>query len=160
MAIFFLVLFTGNPAAGQFIPNAPFKMDHAYAPDFSLQDLQGNVFQLRSQKGKHVVIFFGTTWCPSCRTELPRYKKIYETYAGRGLEVIYINIMEPREKVAKFVRENSLPFRILLDVNGSVADSYAVLGVPTIVLIDGDGKLVMSAHTTAELPLKKIFPGK
>jgi len=155
-----LVFCFADTAPGQFIPNAPFKAAHVYAPDFSLKDLQGRVFQLSSQKGKPVVIFFGTTWCPSCRTELPLYKKIHETYAHRGLEVIYINIMETREKVAKFAKDNALPFKVLLDMDGAVAESYAVLGVPTLVLIDKGGNVVQSAHATAALPLKKIFPDK
>jgi len=155
-----LVFCQANSSLGQFIPNAPFKAAYVYAPDFSLKDLQGNVFQLSKQRGKPVLIFFGTTWCPSCRTELPFYKEIYETYTKGSLEVIYINIMEPREKVAKFAKANSLPFKILLDEDGEVATSYAVVGVPTLVLIDKEGKTIKTTHTTADLQLKKLFSVK
>ena len=155
-----LVFFTVNSSLAQYIPNAPFKAASVYAADFLLKDLQGDVFRLSNQKGKPVLIFFGTTWCPSCRAELPFYKEIYETYAKRGLEVIYINIMEPREKVAKFAKANSLPFKILLDEDGEVATNYSVVGVPTLVLIDKDGKIIKVTHSTADLPLKKLFPVK
>ena len=155
-----LVLFPANYSLGQFIPNAPFKAASLSAPDFSLKDLQGKFFQLSKQKGKPVLIFFGTTWCPSCRSELPHYKGIYEVYAKRGLEVIYINISETRGKVAKFVTANALPFKILLDEDGEVATNYAVVGVPTLVLIDKEGKIIKITHSTADLPLKKLFPVK
>ncbi len=155
-----LVFLPANFARGQFIPNAPFKAASVNAPDFSLKDLQDNVFKLSKQRGKHVLIFFGTTWCPSCRTELPFYKEIYETYKNRGLEVTYVNIMEPREKVAKFTKANALPFKILLDESGEVANSYKVIGVPTLVLIDKEGKVIKITHATADLPLKKLFPVK
>jgi len=151
---------SGINASGQFIPNAPFKAAAVAAPDFSLKDLQGKFFQLSKQKGKPVLIFFGTTWCPACRSELPLYKGIYEAYTKRGMEVIYINIMEPRGKVAKFVAANALPFKILLDEDGDVANNYAVVGVPTLVLIDKEGKIIKITHSTADLPLKKIFPAK
>jgi peroxiredoxin len=155
-----LAFLPANYSSGQYIPNAPFKTASISAPDFSLKDLTGKIFQLSKQKGKPVLIFFGTTWCPSCRSELPLYKGIYETYSKRGMEVIYINIMEPRNKVAKFVTANALPFKILLDEDGDVATNYAVVGVPTLVLIDKEGKIIKITHSTADLPLKKFFPVK
>ncbi len=163
IALFTLAILAFLPAAyssGQFIPNAPFKAAAISAPDFSLKDLQDKFFHLSKQRGKPVLIFFGTTWCPSCRTELPLYRAIYETYTKRGLEVIYINIMEPRGKVAKFVTANALPFKILLDEDGQIATNYAVVGVPTLVLIDKEGKIIKITHSTADLPLKKLFPAK
>ena len=149
-----------NPVLGQYIPNAPFKSPELRAPDFSLKDLNGKVFKLSSQRGKPVLLFFGTTWCPSCRQQLPLYKKIYSNYTSRGLEVIYINIMEPQGKVARFVRANALPFRILLDESGEVANNYEVIGVPTIIMIDREGKIIKASHSTDDLPLQKLFPVK
>jgi peroxiredoxin len=155
-----LVFFPANSSLAQYIPNAPFKAASVYAADFILNDLQGDVFRLSNQRGKPVLIFFGTTWCPSCRSQLPLYKEIYETYTQRGLEVIYINIMETREKVIRFAKANSFPFKVLLDQNGEIATNYAVVGVPTLVLIDKEGKIIKITHSTADLPLKKLFLAK
>lgn len=146
-----------SQSVAQYIPNAPFKAVSQRAPDFSLTDLQGQVYKLSSRKGKPILIFFGTTWCPSCRSELPVFKKIYETYAGRGLEVIYVNIMESRAKVVKFARTNSLSFKILLDESGDVATVYGVVGVPTFVLVDKEGKIIKTSHATADLSINKLF---
>ena len=143
---------------GQYRPNASSKQKAIAAPDFSLQDLQGKTFQLSGQLGKPVVIFFGTTWCPSCRAEIPAYSTIYEKYARRGLEVIYIDINEPAEKVARFAKNFSFPYRVLLDKDGSVANDYSVVGVPTLVLIDKEGNVITISHSTSDLPLHKLFP--
>jgi peroxiredoxin len=145
---------------GQFIPNAPFKSDKVIAPDFSLKDLQGKKFKLSSYSGKPVLLFFGTTWCPSCRAEIPAYKNIYATYSKSGLEVVYIDITEPVEKVARFAKTNSLPYRVLIDEDGSVADNYGITGVPTLVLIDKEGYVAKISHRTADLPLNKLSPAK
>ncbi len=162
--ILLLILFICLPAnfsqGQQFIPNAPFKAVNSKAPDFSLKDLQGNVFKLSNYQGKPVLIFFGTTWCPSCRSELHVYKEIYDTYSKRGMEVAYINIMEPRAKVLKFARANALPFKVILDEKGDVAESYSVIGVPTLVLIGKERKIIKIAHSAADLPLQKLFPAK
>ena len=148
----------GGSSFGQYIPNAPFKAPELRAPDFSLKDLAGKTYKLSNQRGKSVLLFFGTTWCPSCRQQLPLYKELYNKYKDRGLEVIYINIMESRTKVARFVKANALPFRILLDDNAEVANNYAVIGVPTIVLIGKEGKIIKAAHSLGELPLQKLLP--
>jgi peroxiredoxin len=158
VAVILLICIPVTLSFGQYRSNAPFKQKTIPAPDFSLQDLQGKIFKLRSQLGKPVVIFFGTTWCPSCRAEIPAYKAIYEKYAGRGLKVIYIDINEPAEKVARFTKSYSFPYLVLLDRDGSVASDYNIVGVPTLVLIDKEGNIITISHRTSDLPLNKLFP--
>jgi peroxiredoxin len=158
VAIVLLICIPVTLSFGQDRSNAAFKHKAIPAPDFSLQDLQGKTFTLSGQLGKPVVIFFGTTWCPSCRAEIPAYTAIYEKYAKRGLEVIYIDINEPAEKVARFAKSNSFPYRVLLDRDGNVANNYNIVGVPTLVLIDKSGNVITISHRTSDLPLHKLFP--
>ncbi|MFZ2397820.1 MAG: TlpA disulfide reductase family protein [Smithella sp.] len=130
------------------------------APDFSLYDIQGKIFKLSSQKGNPVVMFFGTTWCPACRGEMPFYKALYEKYAQRGLKFVYIDINESSKKVAHFAKESSFPYIVLLDSDGSVATNYNITGVPTLILMDKQGNIIGISHRTVDLPLDKIFPVK
>ncbi|PKN18267.1 MAG: hypothetical protein CVU71_12205 [Deltaproteobacteria bacterium HGW-Deltaproteobacteria-6] len=158
-----LIVFIFVPVSvlwGQYIPNAPFKPQHPVASDFTLKDVQGKIFRLSAQRGKPVLIFFGTTWCPGCRAEIPNYKLIHEKYSSRGLEVIYINIMEPAKKVTRFVQSYSLPYRTLLDEDGRVANVYHVIGVPMIMLVDKNGYIVKTGHSSSEMPLDKVLPAK
>ncbi|HDQ04729.1 MAG TPA: TlpA family protein disulfide reductase [Deltaproteobacteria bacterium] len=143
---------------GQFIPNAPFKKEVVTAPDFSLKDLKGKTFRLSRYSGDTVLLFFGTTWCPACRTEIPAYKKIYETYTPQGMEVVYINIGESAKRVKRFVKKNSLPYRVLLDKNETVANSYNIMGVPTFILLNKDRVVVNISHRTMDIPLEELFP--
>lgn len=145
---------------GQFIPNAPFKPITMAAPDFSLKDLQGKTFTLSKYSGKPVLLFFGATWCPSCRAEIPAYKEIYATYSPKGLVVVYINIGESAKRVTRFTETNSLPYRVLLDEDENVANNYDIVGVPTLVLIDKDRNIFSISHRISDLPLKKLFPNK
>ncbi len=143
---------------GQYVANAPFKPQQPKAPDFTLKDTQGKIFKMSAQKGKPVLIFFGTTWCPGCRAEIPNYKKVYETYAPRGLEVVYINIMEPASKVMRFVKSTGMPYRALMDEDGAVGTQYNVVGVPTIMLVDKDGQVIKVGHSSSEMPLEQVLP--
>jgi peroxiredoxin len=163
IALFSLVVFIlslTTLSSGQFIPNAPFKSDKVIAPDFSLKDLQGKTFTLSKYSGKPILLFFGTTWCPSCRAEIPAYKEIYATYSPKGLKVVYINIGESVKRVAHFAETNSLPYQVFLDEDENVADNYRIIGVPTLILIDKDRNVFSISHRVSDLPLKKLFPDK
>jgi len=161
IVLFLLVFFIPATLAwGQYIPNAPFKPQNLTAPDFSLKDLNGKTFRLSAQRGKPVLIFFGTTWCPGCRAEIPVYKKVYETYSPRGMNVIYVNIMESAKKVSRFAENHSLPYRTLLDEDGDVANAYNVVGVPMIILIDKNGHIIKVGHSSSDMPLDKVLQGK
>ncbi len=125
-------------------------------PEFTLSDLQGKAFNLKDYRAKAVLLIFGTTWCPSCRSEIPHFKQIYSTYVPKGLEVAYVNIQEPREKVLRFSTKNQLPYRTLLDMNGDVANAYDVMGVPAMVLIK-DGKILTKNYRLIDDYLERLF---
>lgn len=112
------------------------------APDFTLRDLEGGPFRLSDQRGKPVLLVFGTTWCPSCQEEIPHLKDIYARYAGRGLVIANIHIQESRDKVSRHAEKNGLPYRSLLDENGAVAELYGIRGVPALILLDETGRIV------------------
>lgn len=145
---------------GQCKSNTPSKQEPAAAPDFSLYDIEGKIFKLSSQRGNPVVMFFGTTWCPACRGEMPAYKDLYEKYAGRGLKFLYIDINESSRRVARFAKENSFPYLVLVDSDGSVANDYSIIGVPTVILVDEKGKIIGVSHRVADLPVDNLFMAK
>ena len=145
---------------GQYKSNAPSKHETVAAPDFSLKDILGKTFKLSSQRGNPMIMFFGTTWCPACRGEMPFYKNLYEKYARRGLKFIYIDINESPERVARFAKQNSFPYLVLVDADGNVANDYNLIGVPTLILVDKKGNIISISHQVSDLPLDAIFPTK
>jgi peroxiredoxin len=145
---------------GQNRPSNFSKKEKNSAPDFSLYDIQGKIFKLSSQRGNPVVMFFGTTWCPACRGEMPFYKDLYKKYAGRGLKFLYIDINESSRRVARFAKENSFPYLVLVDSDGSVANDYSIIGVPTLILMDEKGKIIGVSRRVYDLPLDNLFMAK
>jgi peroxiredoxin len=113
------------------------------APDFVLKDLNGKKFRLSDFRGKQpVLIIFGATWCTFCREEIPHFKSIHTAYAKQGLEIVNIDIQESKEKVTKFAARYELPYRVLLDEDGTVAGIYDIRGVPSMVLVDPSGNIL------------------
>jgi len=128
------------------------------APDFVLKDLNGRKYRLSDFRGKQpVLIIFSTTWCPSCKEEIPHFKSLHATYAKRGLEIVNIDIQESQEKVAKFTARYGLPYRVLLDEDGAVSGIYDIPGVPSMVLIDQNGNILCRQCRKIETLLETIL---
>jgi peroxiredoxin len=160
VSLTFLICILFALSFGQYRPSVFSKQEKIPAPDFSLKDIQGKTFTLSSQRGNPVVIFFGTTWCPACRGEMPFYKAVYEKYARRGLKFLYIDINESTERVARFAKQNLFPYLVLVDSDGNVASEYDLIGVPTLILVDKRGNITDISHRVSDLPLDALFPAK
>jgi len=59
------------------------------APDFKLQNLDGQYISLSDLRGKPVLLNFWATWCKFCRDEMPYLQQVYEEWSGKGLVVLY-----------------------------------------------------------------------
>jgi len=133
-------------------------VDKEKAPDFVLRDLKGQRFKLGDHReNKPVLIIFSTTWCTFCKSEIPHFKSIYATYAKRGLEVVNIDIQESKDRVSKFTAEHQLPYRVLLDQEGTVSGVYDIRGVPSMVLVDKSGKIVCRQCRNVETLLETLL---
>lgn len=96
------------------------------APNFSLPNLENQTVSLNDYKGKIVILHIATTWCPFCNAEAPHLEKLYQDYKDRNVEVLIIDVKEPRELVAeKLKNKHQISFPILLDLTGEVSASYA-----------------------------------
>ncbi len=127
----------------------------AVAPDFQLTDLKKNTVVLSSYRNKQpVLLFFWTTWCPYCREQLMGIEQsIKSGELTNNIEMIAINIGESADKVEKFVKLRNLTFRFLLDSDEKVAQSFNIIGVPTYVLINKEGKVISADNS---FPTDKI----
>lgn len=130
---------TGGWEAGQY---------KSVAPDFKLADLGGNLISLADYKAeKEVLLFFWTTWCPACRTELKRLNAMSGRLAENNLEVFAVNVGEPKFRVENYAVKNSIGLKILLDEDSDTAYAYDVLGVPTFIFISRDGYVVSQGNS-------------
>lgn len=109
------------------------------APDFSLKDMDDKDVKLSSNKGSVVVLDFWATWCGPCREGLPHLNKLYNELSPQGLKVWAVNLREPKDKAAGFMKQQNLTLPVLLDSEATVADLYRVSGIPQTVVIGKDG---------------------
>ncbi|MCW5879117.1 MAG: redoxin domain-containing protein, partial [Anaerolineales bacterium] len=91
--------------------NQPSPEVGALAPDFALQNLQGETVRLGQLRGQVVLVNFWATWCGPCRLEMPA---IQARYNHGGFSVLAVDFAEPAQQVQSFADELGLTFPILL----------------------------------------------
>jgi peroxiredoxin len=109
--------------------------------DFTLTDLQGKSWNLRSLRGKVVLVNFWATWCPPCRKEMPDLNALYQRFQDQGFVILAISD-EEEAKVTPFITERKISYPILLDPGRKVNDLFEVEGIPKSFVYDREGKLV------------------
>lgn len=107
----------------------------------TLYDLEGNEVRLSDFKGKPLILWFWTTWCPYCRKDIVRLNNIYPELKLSGIELLAINVDEPKGKIARFLKSHPVDFNIFQDRDGRCAFSHDIIAVPTYLLIDRKGKV-------------------
>lgn len=112
--------------------------------DFTLTDLNGTAWTLKSLKGKVILLNFWATWCPPCNRELPDMQALYDKYKDQGLVVLAITD-EETSKVQPFIAKRKLTYPILLDPNRKVNDEFGIEGIPRTFVYDREGNLVSQA---------------
>jgi peroxiredoxin len=129
-----------SPAAG--MQAEAVSMIGMEAPDFTLSDPSGKPVRLRDLRGGVVVVDFWATWCGPCRALMPHIQKMHEQLASKGLTILGLDVGEDAATVAKFAKEQSYTFRLLLDGEPEVTSRYFVQGYPTTFVIDRTGRIV------------------
>jgi peroxiredoxin Q/BCP len=118
-------------------------------PNFSAPNQSEKVVQLSDFKGKSVLIFFyPKDESPGCTAEVLSFKEEYSKLEKLGAVVLGVSRQGSKEH-EEFIKKHELPFELLVDKDGSIAESFGV-GKWWIfgflnrksALIGPDGKLV------------------
>lgn len=115
------------------------------APDLKLQALDGTTTQLSALFGKPMIVNFWTTWCTPCKAELPLLQQAYEQY-GQEINFVMVNLTDGGrdtvEGVSAFIEENGYTFPAYCDIDYAASKLYGIVGIPSTVLIDMNGKVI------------------
>jgi len=112
------------------------------APAFELSELDAAPLAFpENLKGQVVALRFWADWCPFCESEMRDIEPVYRAYRDRGLQVLAINVRQDPATAARFVEGLDISYRVLLDEDGAVARSYGVIGLPTTLFVDREGRL-------------------
>ena len=111
------------------------------APRFHAKTLSGAQFNNANIKGKVVLFEFWTTWCPYCEREASLVDDIAKEFADKGLIVLAVDVLEPDQKVKKYLAEHPRGVPIVLTKDTNLAAMYNAQSYPIYVVIDRDGNI-------------------
>ena len=131
---------TEAPEAATEAVTEPTEPEPIPAPDFAVQDWDGNEVHFSDYLGKPIVLNFWAHWCGPCQMEMPEFNAAYERLGG---EVTFLMVHEGaavddgKEKVT----EGGYTFPVVFDVDSSAGNMYGITAFPTTFFIDKDGNL-------------------
>ncbi|CAN7646569.1 TlpA disulfide reductase family protein [Paenibacillus sp. LjRoot153] len=126
------------------------------APSFTLQGLDGKDYSVGGPREKPMFVNFWASWCGPCEEEAPDLVNLYKKYEGKfDLYAVNVTPGDKMDNIKKFVDTYQYPFPVLLDKQGTNADTYNVIAIPTSFLIDKNGVIREIIHVLSPKELDK-----
>ncbi|MBN2320947.1 MAG: redoxin domain-containing protein [Acidobacteria bacterium] len=105
-----------------------------------LSDLDGRSYTFEEMKGQIALLDFWATWCVPCRKEMQSLEKIHQRFKDRGLIIFGVN-RESGQVQSDFLKKKPFTYPMLLDQNGDLTRRFNAVNLPTLVLIDRQGRI-------------------
>jgi thiol-disulfide isomerase/thioredoxin len=111
------------------------------APRFRAKTTAGEQFNNDSVKGKVVLFEFWTTWCKYCEGEAEIVDDIAKEFSSKGLIVLAVDVLEPDQRVKKYIADHPRSVPIVLTKDTNLAAMYNAQVYPIYVVVDRDGNI-------------------
>jgi len=128
------------------------------APNFNLQDQNGEWHTLDNYKGKWVVLFFyPKDQTPGCTTEACNFRDNIFEFEKLNAQILGVSLDDVESHQA-FSEKYSLPYPILADVNKECATEYGVLGKFMMMTIAKRQSFLINPEGSIVKHYKKVDP--
>ena len=122
------------PAAGDYGP----------LPAFDLPRLDGSRATPADFEGQVLVLDFWATWCGPCRKQAEELEEVFPEFEGQGVQFLAVDSGEDFETVERFVEKTPFSYPVLLDSMDELSIDLEVMALPTVVIVDRDGRVVFN----------------
>jgi hypothetical protein len=113
----------------------------------------GNV-DIKQFRGKLVCVFFWDTSSNLCLEDLPVLKGLYEAHHAQGFEIVGVNLDSVKGAVGPYLAQHGVKWPQIYEPGGlesALAKEYGIIALPTMFIVDGDGKVLNRGATVADL---------
>ncbi|MEO5892657.1 MAG: TlpA disulfide reductase family protein [Ferruginibacter sp.] len=118
-------------------------------PVFSLKDVSGNIFDIKSLRGKVVYIDFWGSWCKPCLAQMANSALLQKKYKGKNVAFLFIDFYDTKEQWLNTIRSKNLEGIFIKAEKEDEAFFDSTFGVkqgfPRYALLDKNGVLITAS---------------
>ena len=114
-------------------------------PDFEQADENGKMINIKSFRGKYVLIDFWASWCGPCRGENPNVVSAFNKYKNKGFTVLGVSLDKSKEPWIQAINQDQLTWTHVCDLRGwsnSADQKFGITSIPQNFLIDPAGIVI------------------
>jgi nucleoredoxin len=113
----------------------------------SLADGKLQKFDTASLKGvKYWAFYYSASWCPPCRAFTPTLVDFYKSFKAQhpNFELIFVNHDNSEDDMVNYMKTDGMTWPAVRfdDIDRVKANQYCGEGIPDLVLVDADGKVL------------------
>lgn len=129
-----IMLMVANPCIAAAAPSIG-----APPPALSLPNLQNKTVNLSDFRGKPTILAFFASWSKSCKHQIKALNEIIKENKASGINILGVSFDKNINDLESFSYENKIEFSLLLDRKLKSIDKYAILILPTTIVIGKNG---------------------
>lgn len=115
----------------------------------------------KTLKGKYYLLQFWDTWCGPCLAEMHEIREYYKKYKSKNFTIVSISLDYSLERLKDYwKKEGAMPwYNIILkdSFDNNFVKYLGITGVPVIILVGPDGKILANSNSMAKPKLEEIF---
>ncbi len=123
--------------------------DLQLAPNFTVENAEGEEVSLHDFFGKPIVMNFWASWCGPCKMEMPDFQEAYEKY-GDEITFLMVNmtdgVQETKKSATEHIEKAGYTLPIYFDTKQDAAYTYSVYSLPTTFFLNEKGEAVAYAQ--------------
>jgi peroxiredoxin len=128
------------------------------APDFELKDVDGRSYRLGTAltSGPVVLAFFKVS-CPTCQFTFPHLQRIFASAGKDWKASLWAISQDDAVDTRRFAKDYGITFDMLIDQYPfDISNAYGIVSVPTIFIIEQDGKISYSDNGFSKASLNLV----
>jgi thiol-disulfide isomerase/thioredoxin len=116
-------------------------LDGRLAPTLALTNMDGKLTNIKTYKGKWILVHFWATWCGPCRHEMPTLQALQQNITRPDIKLVLVNTAETDDEVFAFLPTVAPELNTLMDKDGLTTQRWQPRGLPSTYIIDPDGRM-------------------
>ena len=128
------------------LPVAAKAKEQRAVPEVQVVSVEGDTLSLVELCGeKPTFLYLWATWCKVCSKDMKDVFKLREKF-GDKIEVLGVAYKNSPEEIAKYFSKREKKLKSYIDADGSVFEAFETNATPTVVIVDGSGKVLFSGY--------------